>query len=588
MASYAANSSTPTSDLNPEQDDIKLIRNGLVFYKPLIINQNDNINNNNSKNAIGWEIHTAATSIPSLLNTYKKGEYNDIRKIPFIHLFLPAHFPHSVCPSYITYASYCFLGSIAGSAAMVLSTQALLIAVGVGTQSAAPMAAALNWVMKDGIGQLGGVMFASQLGQGGIDLLHWKTRLEKWMLPAVGVVGIQYRQRDATKKRRGNSQQGSADTNPKRWRMVAAMALDFSTLLEICTPMMGPEYFLPCASIANIGKNVGFLAASASRAAIHQSLSMGGGSLPTSLLPVAVSESSPKNMTPVVMPQPKSSSNLGDVTAKSGSQSIVASLLGIAVGIFLSQTFCSDHGTVGILAGFVVLSAIHQMCTYKAVKSVPLRSLDRHRLHLVLSSYIIEKANSLQDSKDENLRKTLTPAQIAEKELFIPLMQPDDSCRWLYLGDSLVNICPSGVAELETLLLPNDTTGDERSDKFNIDAFDMNIYEKYILKIHFPSEPNIDDNMIQLTYIEGANDYDILRGMYHSYVIHAYMKNNQMYPNVSDNEYKERQILIDTHNTMTNQMPMFIERLQNEGWHLGTGFVNVECGSSHRLKIQSL
>ena len=33
---------------------------------------------------------------------------------------------------------------------MVLSTQALLVAVGVGNSSAAPMAAALNWVMKDG------------------------------------------------------------------------------------------------------------------------------------------------------------------------------------------------------------------------------------------------------------------------------------------------------------------------------------------------------------------------------------------------------------------------------------------------------
>lgn len=590
MASYAANSNTSTSDLNSRQEGIKLLRrnNGLVLYKPLIINPNDdNINssNKNKRNAIGgWGIHTAATteqsfhsSISTLLNSYNKGEYYDIRNIPFIHHFLPAHFPYSVCPSYTTYATYSFLGSIAGSAAMVLSTQALLIAVGVGTQSAAPMAAALNWVMKDGIGQLGGVMFASQLGQGGIDLLHWKSRLERKILPAVGVVGIQHRQRDATKKRRGNSQQGSADTNPKRWRMVAATALDLSTLLEICTPMMGPEYFLPCASIANIGKNVGFLAASASRAAIHQSLSMGGGSLPTSLLPVAVSDSSPKNTTTVVMPQPISSSNLGDVTAKSGSQSILASLLGTAVGIFLSQTFCSDHGTVGILAGFVVLSAIHQMCTYKAVKSVPLRSLDRHRLHLVLSSYIIEIANNLQDCKDENLLKILTPAQVAEKELFIPLMQPDTSCRWLYIGDSLVNICPSGVAELEALLLPNDATGVERSDKFKSDAFDMNEYEKYILKIHFPSEPNIDDDMIQLTYIEGANDYDILRGMYHSYVIHAYMKNNQMYP----------QILIDTHNTMRNQMPKFIERLQNEGWHLGTGFVNVECGSSHRLKIQS-
>jgi hypothetical protein len=561
----------------------------------LIINPNDNYDNDNTRDLIGWEIHTANTttepsftsSIPSLLNSIKKGKYNNnIHTIPFIHYFLPAHFPNSVCPSYIPYASYSFLGSIAGSSAMVLSTQALLIAVGVGSQSAAPMAAALNWVMKDGIGQLGGVMFASQLGtQGGIDLHHWKTRLEKKWLPPPPPAAVGGIQSDTTKKtirrRGGNSQQGSADTNPKRWRMVAAMALDVSTLLEICTPMIGPAYFLPCASIANIGKNIGFLAASASRAAIHQSLSMGGS------LPVAVSKSSPKNTTTVVVMPPKSSSNLGDVTAKSGSQSIVASLIGTAVGIFLSQTFCSDHGTAGILAGFVVLSVVHQLCTYKAVKAVPLRSLDRHRLHLVLSSYIFVKANSLHDSMDGNRINTLlTPTQVAEKESFIPLIQPDDSCRWLYIGDSLVNICPSGVAELESLLLPKDISGaDVTLDKFTTD---MNEYEKYILRIHFPSEPNIDDDLIQLTYLEGANDYDILRGMYHAYIIHAYMKNNQMNSNVSHNEYTERQVLIDTHNTMTNQMPIFMECLQNEGWHLGNGFVNVECGSSHRMKILCL
>jgi hypothetical protein len=39
--------------------------------------------------------------------------------------------------------------------AAVLSMQALLYAVGLGAGSI-PVAAALNWVMKDGLGQLGG------------------------------------------------------------------------------------------------------------------------------------------------------------------------------------------------------------------------------------------------------------------------------------------------------------------------------------------------------------------------------------------------------------------------------------------------
>lgn len=51
---------------------------------------------------------------------------------------------------------------IQGTAA-VLSTQALLVAVGVGT-AAVPVSAALNWVIKDGLGQFGGVVFGSLVG----------------------------------------------------------------------------------------------------------------------------------------------------------------------------------------------------------------------------------------------------------------------------------------------------------------------------------------------------------------------------------------------------------------------------------------
>ena len=40
---------------------------------------------------------------------------------------------------------------------VVLSTQALLYSVGLGA-GAIPTAAAVNWVLKDGLGQLGGVV----------------------------------------------------------------------------------------------------------------------------------------------------------------------------------------------------------------------------------------------------------------------------------------------------------------------------------------------------------------------------------------------------------------------------------------------
>ena len=48
------------------------------------------------------------------------------------------------------------------SAGDVLSMQAMLSAIGVGSGSI-PLAATLNWILKDGLGQLGGVIFASMV-----------------------------------------------------------------------------------------------------------------------------------------------------------------------------------------------------------------------------------------------------------------------------------------------------------------------------------------------------------------------------------------------------------------------------------------
>ena len=210
--------------------------------------------------------------------------------------FLPAQYPHSVADGYARFTRFTLMASVAGSAARVLSTQTLLLAVGVVGQtavangSASLMAGAISWVIKDGMGQLGGVVFASKMGE-----------------------------------------MRQFDSDPKRWRMVAALSLDGANFLEILSPLVWSSWVLPIACIASIGKNIGFLTASASRAAIHQSLAIKG--------------------------------NMADVTAKSASQSMAAGLFGTGVGIGLSAIL--QHDVTNYIAGFCALSMIHQGCSYQ-------------------------------------------------------------------------------------------------------------------------------------------------------------------------------------------------------------------------------
>lgn len=129
---------------------------------------------------------------------------------------LPKDYATSVAKGYLPYVQWSILASVTGTVSGVLSMEALLFAMGLGAGSL-PMAAALNWIIKDGLGQLGGMLCASFINQ-------------------------------------------KFDADPKRWRLMAAGVLDVSVLLEVLTPLC-PKYFLLVASVANVGKNIGWISA---------------------------------------------------------------------------------------------------------------------------------------------------------------------------------------------------------------------------------------------------------------------------------------------------------------------------------------
>ena len=152
-----------------------------------------------------------------------------------ISMFLPEGFPSSVSSSYLRYSSWSMAASIFTSASGVLATSSLLVALGVGSQ-ALPLSAATTWVLKDGLGQLGGMLSAALLGN-------------------------------------------RFDLDPKRWRQVSAIAQDSAGALEVCVLALAPIItlpFLPCAAAANVARNVAWLSASATRASLHSSLARRG------------------------------------------------------------------------------------------------------------------------------------------------------------------------------------------------------------------------------------------------------------------------------------------------------------------------
>lgn len=421
---------------------------------------------------------------------------------------LPTDYPNSVDKGYAEFASYCFLANTCGSAAMVLSTQTLLVAVGVGSNVASPMAGALNWVMKDGIGQLGGVLFASRITS--------------------------------------NKRENNIDKDPKRWRMVSALSMDFATLLEILSPLC-QGYFLLVASVANIGKNIGFLTASASRAALHQSLALKG--------------------------------NLGDVTAKAGSQSIAASLLGTSLGIGLTPLIGEDY--VYITLGFICLSSIHQYCTYKSLKAVALKKFNRHRLMIALELYISNFIESKLDyltkeTKDGN-EYFLSPTHVAKFEKFVPFMYPDDSYKWLRIGSPLIKIAPT----------PNIL------DRLTNECLRA---EKYVLNCEVDClGHDLKVNEVLLTFHHDATDIDVIRGMFHAQTINMFSYNNNgtLFFDLDDTKIRDNlankgdvnfHVVSKSYQFMIKHQDDFLNRIKRQ-WDIRGDSINVESPSSFRIKI---
>jgi len=391
-----------------------------------------------------------------------------------LSFFLPAQYPKSVAPGYARFAAYSFTASVAGSAAMVLSTQTLLLAVGVvgsNVQHAGIMAGAFNWVMKDFVGQLGGVLFASQMG---------KTR--------------------------------AFDTDPKRWRMVAAMVLDGATLLEILSPLFPSSMVLPVASFANVGKNIGFLTASASRASLHQAIAITG--------------------------------NLGDVTAKAGSQSIMASLIGTSLGIGMSSLL--SHDTYNFALGFCFLGLVHQGCNFLSLQSVPLTYFNRQRLHILLERY-------MEDSTIMN------PMDVAKKESYFPLYSVDaDTKSWLSIGaEPLESLCPTPMTLREALSAQTTWTVKEGEHESN---------PQYLIRA-------MPDGHVHLMFFQTSTGDDMIRGMYHACILRKKFVTSAS-PE-SNNDSKKAQ--------SETEFKALLEQIHLQGWKTETEITTLEHGDSRRL-----
>ncbi|GAB2282543.1 Protein root UVB sensitive 4 [Dionaea muscipula] len=138
--------------------------------------------------------------------------------------------PKQVGENYIDYVKWKFLHRVFSSAIQVLATQAMFGAIGVGYARSLPAAAAMKWVLKDGLGRLSRCIYTASVGS-------------------------------------------AFDTNLKRVRFAASILFCLSIGVELMTPLF-PHCFLLLASVANIAKQISLACYLATGSAVHRSFAI--------------------------------------------------------------------------------------------------------------------------------------------------------------------------------------------------------------------------------------------------------------------------------------------------------------------------
>ncbi|CAD6194009.1 unnamed protein product [Caenorhabditis auriculariae] len=144
----------------------------------------------------------------------------------FIAVFLPQGFPGSVSRDYVDYQIWDTLQALCSSLTGALATEAVLTGAGVGRETSTPLAAAMTWLIKDGLGMIGRITFS-----------YFK---------------------------------GSAlDYDCKKWRLVADILNDASFFIDLLNTIL-TGIFLPLACISSVFRCIVGVAGGATRATIVQ------------------------------------------------------------------------------------------------------------------------------------------------------------------------------------------------------------------------------------------------------------------------------------------------------------------------------
>lgn len=255
--------------------------------------------------------------------------------------FLPSGFPASTPDGYLAYVVYSAVQDLSTQLRNVVATQRILRGVGVGKPEATALSAFLQFLMRDGCGMVGSLLFTS-----------FKASQLRY--------------------------------DVKRWRLFADLILDVGMTLEVAALSVPPRLFLPMICAGNVCKAICGVAASACGGAIalHWAGATGGSgdggdnSLASFSSPSSTSSSSSRRST-----------DISDIQAKFSAQSTVTGALGLAAAAWFARSV-SDLDPIRLWGWYLLLTFIHLRANVACMRLLHFNYLNAERLRHVADDFL--------------------------------------------------------------------------------------------------------------------------------------------------------------------------------------------------------
>ncbi|KAJ8431330.1 hypothetical protein Cgig2_013546 [Carnegiea gigantea] len=322
-------------------------------------------------------------------------------------------FPSSVTADYAPFQLWDSLQGLSTYIRTMLSTQALLSAIGVGEKSATVIGATFQWFLRDFTGMLGGILFTFCQGSN-LDSNAKMWRLVADLMNDLGIILITL------------TSFWVYDIVATCQNMQKMRASDYRMLMDLISPLF-PSAFVFIVCLGCLSRSFTGVASGATRAALTQHFAL--------------------------------QDNAADISAKEGSQETIATMAGMTIGMLLARVTMGH--SLAIWFSFLLLTIFHMYANYRAVRCLSLNTLNGERSSILLQNFMETGKMYVYPVALAKFHETyavvLSPQKVSTEEHILPLwLNPwsSQSFRHLYKRIHL-GVKVSSLSDADILIMAN-------------------------------------------------------------------------------------------------------------------------------------